>query len=346
MREKEVVSLVKCSSYEQARADKAIEKALNMLDFDFSKYREKKVLIKPNLVGIHDKNQIAVTTNKSLIEAVCKILKKHKCKIYIGDSPFTNPKQVMEKTEIGKVARKYGKLVIFDQEKMIKIRDEKAHVLKNFYLPRIVKEASLIINMPKLKTHQLTKFTGAIKNLYGCIPGGMKQKLHAIASKEKKFSKMLVDIYQNIKPELNIMDAVIGMEGNGPSSGDARKVGLILASRNAVALDIAACRIIGQKIRKVYAIKQALKRKLASKKIIVYGTLPRLDFKKPRMTSRLRRLFASFIREKPIVCDKKKCVKCGICARHCPRKAIKLANNLRNLLVILGFLKFKQGSVP
>ena len=198
-------------------------------------------------------------------------------------------------------------------------------ILKSFFLPKIIKEADLIISLPKLKTHQLAKFTGAIKNLYGCITGGTKQKYHKKAQGSKKHGKLLVDIYQNIRPELNIMDAVIGMEGDGPTSGDARKVGYLLASKNAVNLDLVSAKMIGYKPKSIYTNKEALKRKLARKKSKIVGEkLPKFKFKKPCKDKKFRAAFKNLIKERPIVCDTKKCIRCGKCARSCPAKAISM----------------------
>ncbi len=183
----EKVGVVRCSDYNQKKVDKAIEKALSLIDFDFSEFRGKKVLIKPNVVGCFPKKQIATTTHPSLVEAVCKILKKNNCKIFIGDSPFTEPVSSFKASGIDKVAKKYGRLVTFEQDKLINIRDKNAKILKKFEIAEIVKNVDLIINMPKLKTHSLTKYTGAVINLYGIIPGGLIQRIHLHAKGDEEF---------------------------------------------------------------------------------------------------------------------------------------------------------------
>lgn len=323
-KEAEKVAIVRCKTYKQKEVDKAVSKVLELAEIKFPK--RKKVLIKPNIVGSFKKTQKAVTTHPSIIEAVCKILKKNNCKIYIGESSFTNTPCAFRDSGIQKVAKKYGKLIIFEQDKLIRIKDSKAKILKNFYLSKTLKHADLIINMPKLKTHQLTKYTGAIKNLYGCIPGGMKQKLHGKASNEKKFSKLLVDIYQNVKPEVNIMDGVIGMEGKGPTSGKPKKSGYILASKSAISLDVVSSKLMGYKPKQILMIKEAIKRKLGSFKFELVGLdkLPNLKFEKPFVTGILNRAVLKMFRQKPIIVDEKKCIKCGICANKCPMKAITL----------------------
>jgi len=324
----EKVSIVKCKGYVQAKVDKAVEKALKLIEFDFSKYKGKKVLIKPNVVGVFPKKQIATTTNPTVVEAVCKILKKNNCKIFIGDSPFTNPEDSFKASGIDKIAKKYGKLVIFELDKLVNVKDKNAKVLKKFPMSKALRNADLVISIPKLKTHTLTKYTGAIKNLYGVIPGGLKQRTHLKAKGDKKFSNVLIDIYQNVMPELTIMDGIIGMEGEGPSSGDPVKTNLILASKSGIALDIAACKIITLNPKSVFTIKEAVKRKLYPKfKFIPVGDkIPKFKFDIPgcREKEQTKKMICDLFRERPIVCDTKKCIKCGLCAKKCPAKAIIL----------------------
>ena len=321
----EKVGVVKCRTYNQKEVDKSVEKVLSLIDFKFKKGT--KVLIKPNVVGSFPKKQIACTTNPAIIEAVCKILKKNECKIFIGDSPFTNPENSFKASGIEKVARKYGKLIIFEQEKLIKIKDKKAKTLKKFEIAKIIKEADLIIDMPKLKTHVLTKYTGAIKNLYGCIPGGLKQKIHLQGKGDENFSKILVDIYQNIKPKLTIMDAVIGMDGEGPTSGNPQKVGLILASKNGIALDIAATKMIGLFPHEINTIKESIKRKLYPDydfQLVGLKQLPKFKFEIPHEARKTQKMLNKLGEYKPIVVDEKKCIKCRTCEKHCPTKSISM----------------------
>jgi ferredoxin len=156
------------------------------------------------------------------------------------------------------------------------------------------------------------------------IPGGLKQRLHKKARGDR-FSEILVDIYQNIIPDLTILDGVWGMDGHGPASGSPQKAGLILASQNTVALDIAASTIMDFKPKEIPAIKYAIQRKLYPNykfELVGLKKLPCIHFRKPikgKTSSRVRRFG-----ELPIICDIKKCIKCGTCAKHCPVKAIKL----------------------
>jgi uncharacterized protein (DUF362 family) len=225
-----------------------------------------------------------------------------------------------------KIAKKYNaKIIVFEQEKLVKIKNFKNKILKSFPVAKILTEVDYIIDMSKMKTHTLALATLGIKNLYGLIPGGLKQRLHNKAH-GKKFSEILVDIYQNFKPHLTLMDAIIGMEGEGPASGDPKRANLILASKNTVALDICASQIMGYGAKEIDSTKIAVERKLYPNyefNLVGMKKLPIIKFKKPKThmsSSALRSVF----KEKPIVCDHDKCIKCGTCAKHCPAKAITL----------------------
>ena len=319
-----LVSIVPCSNYEIC--ENAIRKALKDINFEIKE--NSKVLIKPNVLGGHSP-ELAVTTHPKIIESIVKICLEKKCDITIAEnSGFyldggTN--KALEVSGIKEVADKYDiKLINLEQIKIKKIIDDKAEIYKELELPEIIFEQDLIINVPKLKTHTLMKYTGAVKNLYGIIPGGRKQILHNIGKSESEFGKILVDIYQNIKPRLNIMDGIIGLEGNGPgSTGIPKKTGLILASASAPALDIVASGIIGYKEDEIYTTLYCKKRGLVEKPEII-GTIPKIPYKKP-INMRPPGFILGWIMKQGAMTPyaiKKSCVRCGICKKVCPVKAI------------------------
>ena len=320
------VAVVKCNSYDKKKVEKAVRQALSLIKFD--PLNGTKVLIKPNgvMTSADCKKQEAITTHLTVLEAICKILKENKCKIYIGESSFTNTACVMKKLGYDALAKKYkAKLIIFEQNKLVDITDNNAVILKKFEVSQILKEVDYIIDVPKMKTHSLAHVTLGIKNLYGIIPGGLKQRLHNQAHGDK-FADILVDIYQNFKPQLTILDAIVGMEGEGPSNGDSKKVGLILASKNTVALDVCASTIMGYNPDRIPTISTAIKRGLyPDYKFNLLGMkkLPIVHFKRPFIGKYLARVFSIF-KEKPIVCNKDKCIKCCACMNHCPVKAISM----------------------
>jgi len=331
------VSVLKCENYNVEEIYKVIKRSLKNINFQIPK--NKKILLKPNVLS-QRKPETAVDTHPAILNALCKLLKENNNEIWIGDSAgitdYGGTEEAFEVSGIKAVAKKYNaKLISFEGSEKKEIIDNNAKIIKKFILAKEPFTADLIINLPKLKTHVLTKYTGAVKNMFGCVPGGGKSEKHALAPNEDMFSHLLLDIYQNIKPHLSIMDAIIGLEGDGPgSAGIPKKAGLILASENAIALDIEASRIIGYAPLDIKTTKYAIERGLFTKtedvEVIGEKNL-KIDFKKPtakaQVASNLPKPIVKFIfnltARKPYV-KKNKCKKCNICANVCPVKAIKL----------------------
>ena len=261
------VSIIKCSSYEELKVLKAIRKALK--DIDFKIPSKKTILLKPNIL-LQTTPKKGVTTHPLIVNAICKILTEKHNKVIIGESGGIlgkgGTKKAFQVSGIKKIADKYNiKCLSFSEIPTKKIINKNAVIEKEMFLPKILFEVDMIINLPKLKTHSMMLYTGAVKNLYGCIPGGKKQAYHAQTKTYEKFANLLLDIYENIKPQLNIVDGIVAMEGNGPTGGDLKKANIILASKNAIALDIIAEKIMGFE-NEVLTTNLAIKRKLFSDK--------------------------------------------------------------------------------
>lgn len=323
------VSVVECRSYDEKEVLKAVEKAIDEIGFNIKE--SSKVLLKPNvLMGVPPEK--AITTNPAIIDAVCAILERKKCHILIGESCGIVKEggvlEAFEEAGISAIAKKHNaKLVSFGHEKIIKVENEKAGFAKEMFLPKTFFDVDLIINLPKMKTHTLMLFTGAVKNLFGCIPGGRKQEYHAEANTKEKFANLLLDIWMNVKPQLNIMDGIEGMDGNGPSNGNIVKPGLVLASDNAIALDIVAEKIIGFE-GEVLTSKFALQRGLIKKEYVEHGELPLFKFRKPssavsKMPPWLSAYFLKKAKAYPAI-DKNKCRKCKTCVNVCPVQAMEM----------------------
>jgi len=315
------VSVLRCKEYNLRKVESTIRKSLNLINFKIPK--NKKILLKPNILGHYGgARSKAITTNPIIVKAIAKIFKGNK--LFLGDSsgqPDTD--KALQETHIKEIAEKAGiKVLNFDITKKIQV-NFKGEFLKKQYIPSIVKDADLIINLPKLKTHSLTIYTGAIKNLFGIIPGGRKSQLHNLTKTEQKFSEMLVDILKFVKPGLTIMDGIVGMDGNGPSMGEPHYTGIILVSENPVALDIVATKIIGFNPEKITAIKVAKKQNLVNKIEIIGNKKLKFNYDKPSATFRFMPSFIkTMLFEKKFSVDKNKCKKCGVCAKVCPVNAI------------------------
>lgn len=317
------VLIRKCESYKEKDVLPAIKEA-----FKLWKPKPKKiVLIKPNLLGSYRKS-CCVTTHPAVVDAICKILKKNKNKIWIGDSSFENTERAIKKSGMLKVAKKYNaKVINFDRAKQKLVRIPKNKYLNKFYLPEPVLKADYIISVPKLKTHSLAKLTCAIKNSYGMIAGAKKQYYHKIARKKEQFAELLLELYNKVNPDFTIVDGVIGMEGEGPSAGTSKKTGLILASTNQIALDLVVCDIVGFKRDSVPTNKVALKKRLLKEKIRIIGKLYKVPYKAPseHELTRILSILNMIIPKAKITVHKDVCIKCHSCEKRCPVKAITLA---------------------
>lgn len=313
------VSIVKCSSYKNEEVKSALLASLKNINFEFKPGI--KVLIKPNLLS-PSLPEKAITTHPVIIEELCKILASKKAEIYIGDSSAVYTDQALETCGMNKLS-KYGKIINFESEKK-KILNF-GEKMSKIPLPKILFDVDLVINIAKMKTHGLTQVTLCVKNLYGCIPGELKSELHKLLPHVKDFSKLLVNLEETIKPELNIIDGTIGIEGEGPgSAGKITKPKMIIASKNAFAADIIASEIMGFKPKSIYTNKMSgIKRE----DIEISGNNKNAHFffQKPKSQSIMYFMFLNRLFPKPqIYFDKEKCEKCHLCESKCPVKAVSL----------------------
>jgi uncharacterized protein (DUF362 family)/Pyruvate/2-oxoacid:ferredoxin oxidoreductase delta subunit len=316
-----IVSVKHCKDYSAQHLKPVVKQILS--DCTFNPHG-KTILIKPNLLAPHNPEE-AITTNPKIIAELCKILKKNKCKIIIGDSSSHDTHLAIKKCGIEKLS-KYAQIINFDSETKIKI-NKKGKILKSFYIPKILKQADIVISFAKLKTHGLTKMTGAVKNLYGCIPGRTKEEYHSLANTEEKFCNLLLDIYEEIRPEFCIIDGIEAIEGEGPgATGKKKKAGVLIASKNCIAADIIAARIMGFKENEVLTNKFAIKRGLFNDSMKIMGKVKNLNFDR-RSSALIGNLLslAPLLGKPKILFNHSKCIKCGLCAKKCPVGAIKLS---------------------
>jgi len=212
---------------------------------------------------------------------------------------------------------------------------------KLFYIANGVLEIPAVVNLPKMKTHSLTVMTGAIKNMFGVIPGLRKAAFHARLADPRAFARMLIDLNRFITPELNIMDAVVGMEGNGPTHGDPVHTGLLLFSRDAAALDATACRIMGIEPERLYFLQHAGSSGLGNirtQDIEIKGVaLAECAGKKYKLSLShkwrqgaplLQKYGKKFLIPRPVI-NNYLCTRCGVCVNICPvsPKALKNHNS-------------------
>jgi uncharacterized protein (DUF362 family)/NAD-dependent dihydropyrimidine dehydrogenase PreA subunit len=211
------------------------------------------------------------------------------------------------------------------------------------FIPRVgvsaeILDADVLISLPKFKTHGLTVMTGAIKNSYGILPGAQKARLHQLAGSPARFHDMVVDVFRLRIPDLFIMDAVVGMEGNGPASPDLREIGVILAADNGVAMDGVVARMMGLDPGSLGFLEKAQAEGLgdyAEDKLEIVGNLFTVpDFKLPPLSgagiasnSAIADRMHATMQLRPQA-DPDLCSSCGACIEQCPVSALHMEDDI------------------
>jgi uncharacterized protein (DUF362 family) len=239
------VALSQCPDYQRGNIEKSIRNILDHLG-GVEQYvsKDDRVLIKPNLLKGSSPGK-CITTHPAVVEAMVRIVLDHGGRPFIGDSPaFGDLSAVAKVTGMADICKRYNiPLQPFNSPVDVKVSDP---FVRTLHIDKAVLDADKIINIPKLKTHVQVGFSGAVKNLFGCLSGKKKVLWHFKAGdKEHRFGRMLLEIYNTLSPAMHIVDAVVALEGNGPAKGNPRQVGLIAASVDALSLDRVLCDIVG-----------------------------------------------------------------------------------------------------
>lgn len=299
------------------------------------------VLIKPNLLTSRTPDQ-AVTTHPEVVRALIRILRERGAEPAVGDSPANVMKmeQVWEQTGFRQLCREENvRLINMDRA------GSETFVLAGtkIAIARPVLDADVVISVPKVKTHVLTVFTGAVKNLYGAIPGFQKATLHKRFPKPARFGEMLSGLYGKIRPALAIADGVVGMDGDGPSGGSPVQLGFLAASADSVALDAAICRLLGIDADCVPYLRNMERLGLGATRpgnVELVGAPPEEirpeRFRVPGtllsnlIPGWLVRLLGPCIWIRPVFKDH--CISCGQCVKACPADALSIARGARPVL--------------
>ncbi|MBE0500873.1 MAG: DUF362 domain-containing protein [Desulfuromonadales bacterium] len=298
-----------------------------------------RVLLKPNLLS-GKPPELAVTTHPEIVRGVIELVQMAGATALVGDSPgIGRPEQVLKKCGIWKVIQETG--AGFAPFTVSVNVATKTGTFQQLELAQDILDADVIINLPKLKTHQMMGMTCGVKNLFGAVVGMRKPRLHLQAGVSKEyFALMLLELAEFINPALTIVDAVVGMEGDGPGSGDPVEIGALLAGVNALAVDTVACELLGLAPDSVWTQVVAHKTKRPGARldqIEIVGapaaTLrpaafkpahsSELDFRLPRF---LKKTLRSTLSARPEV-DHERCRRCGICVEACPPQIMTIENN-------------------
>lgn len=325
--------MIQPASYENVR--QAVDRAFEHFPL---KLQGKSILIKPNVLRASEWNEGIVTHPAVLKAVVEKVETMNPASIIVGDNPglfnYGANEESFRQTGLMDAAGRHYENIGNDSVKV----DFNPDFLPTLSLSRAVTDADIIISLPKFKTHGLTVITGAIKNSYGFLPGAQKAKLHKVAGNPQRFHEMLVDVFRLRVPDLFIVDAVVGMEGNGPASPDLRKIGLILASDNAVSMDAIIATLMGCDPKKLRFLQKANEAGLGEydiEKIEVLGELkPLPDFKLPPLggeaimhNETIQGMLLDRALLRPNV-DRELCTSCGTCVDQCPVSALSMDEDI------------------
>ena len=336
------VVLVRCADYDERAVGTAIDQAVESIGgWDRYVRPGQTVLVKPNLLTDTDPDA-AVTTHPEVVRAVIRAVKTRGAVCRVGDSPSSVLKleRVWERTGMRQVClEEDAELVSLEQGGAEHVETDGMA----FDIARPVLDADVVINLPKVKTHVLTSLTCAVKNTYWCVPGLQKTGLHRQYFHAGRFSRVVAAVYARVRPALAIADGVVGMDGDGPSSGRVVPFGFIAASSDAVALDTCMCRLLGIDLRAVPYLgylERAGIGETAPERIAVLGESiealrpPRVDLPNTLGVRLIPQWLVSvggrFVWSRPRFTDR--CVQCGLCVKTCPVGALGLEGSAKPLL--------------
>lgn len=342
------VYLISCDDYELNNAYNKLKFLLEDNDLlDFVK-NDMVIAIKTNLVST-SKPESAVITHPHLLYALCKILIEKGAKVIVGDSPGGLYQEAVlssmyHKTGLETILET-GALLNHDFQQQV-VETNSLKLIKHLDCCSWLLKADAIINFCKLKTHGMMSLSASCKNMFGAVPGTLKLEYHYRYPSHNDFADMLIDIQEFYKCKLHICDAIMAMEGNGPTKGTPRKVGLLLASKSCYALDLVCCKIIGLDINQVPTIKQAIERNLCVDNVDKVSINMNIDnylisdFKNIEHLDNIQfysedgkswfkkivgKLAKSILLVRPRV-KNKECIGCKKCANICPANAIVMKN--------------------
>ena len=337
------VAISKCSDYNVENVNKSLNEVLDMLGgLSFIKDGSK-IAIKANLVSFM-KPEKAATTHPALLMELCKLLKEKNCKVVVGDSPggpynSINLNKVYKATgmeELEKIGVKLN-----DNFSTETISFPEGKVCKEFPFTSYLKEADYVINFCKLKSHGMMGMSCAVKNLFGTIPGVIKPEFHFRYPNYNDFANMLIDLNEYLKPCLIIVDGIVAMEGNGPTAGVPKQVGVVLASKDPYKLDLVCSKIINLELNNVPVLEMALERGLIPEKYnnvktnVDIDELVVQDFDTRKVhkslwfdddSKLLGKIIKKALSSKPNV-KKSECIGCKKCFEVCPAKAITMIDS-------------------
>ena len=340
------VFLDRVEGYGEAGLRRAVEAGWDSLGADAPPFRAgDRVLLKPNLLAGR-RPEKAVTTHPDMIAAVAGFLKDRGCRVALGDGPsIESTRRVVTVCGYDPVCARFGvEVVPFEHGRDVPSRHRR-------WFPRLHLWEGLagfdhVVNLPKLKTHTQMTLTLGVKNLFGCVPGKRKAAYHLSAGDSpERFARLMLEIWETVRPSLTVLDGVVAMEGNGPNLGDPRPVGLVALSPDALALDAVIGALVGLPPERHPIVAEAraagipganageldVRGRPAQEMAVPDFRLPKPADVQWRLPSFLVRTFKNWWTHRPEI-QPGPCTLCGQCREICPAEAIH-ANGDRSLRI-------------
>lgn len=328
------VAIVKCKDYDEEKVLRALQQAIDLIGGIQTFVKQgSQVLLKPNLLFGRSPEK-AVTTHPSILRGIIQIVREAGGVPFIGDSPSIGGlTRAAEKAGIKAVADEM-KCPLVEFNRPVPPARGGGKIFRQLEIDQAVFDADVVINLPKWKTHAQMLLTLGVKNLFGCVPGPRKPLWHLRAGENRKaFAQALLDIYRVVQPSLTILDGVVGMEGNGPGSGDPIPLGLILASKDALSIDLIVCDLLGIPRKSIPTNQVAIEEGMGRDSIEIVGESVEASkishFKLPppfgiswNLPGFMRNALKNALTSKPWI-DDQLCEECGRCTEICPPKALK-----------------------
>ncbi len=349
------VCCASCSEYDQDTVCAIIDRFFEHLGADRLIRPGCKVVIKPNMV-IRRSPDEATTTHPTIVAAVIRAVKR------LGAGSVTVAESsggLYNKAAMGAVFSGCGIAAVCEQEGAIINQDfgyqavdcPDAVLCHQFNIINPIIEADVVINIAKLKTHAMTGLSGCVKNMFGSVPGLGKPEMHCQYPDMSDFQQMIVDLCTLTAPAISILDAVMCMEGDGPTGGSPRFVGALLGGLNPFAVDIAACRLIAVEPKNIHMLRHGIARglspaSLSEVELIGDDVEPMrvADFRQPKsQTKNIVDYFPKFLQPlvakgkgiiapRPVI-NAKKCIGCGKCAESCPQHTITIDKQKKRAVI-------------
>lgn len=341
------VAVTKTCSYESLEISSAVRRHFELLGLSERIKPGMRVLLKPNLL-MKRRPEEFTTTHPAVVGGIAAcLIELGVTDITLCDSPggpYTKQalNSIYEVCGMRAMADTYGiKLNLGTESFERKVPSYKA--VSGFTLIKPLEEADFIINIAKLKTHAMTNLSGGVKNLFGTIPGLMKPEFHWRFPQKDRFCEMLVDLCETVRPDVTFVDAIVSMEGDGPSGGTAKQTDLLLSSDSPYDMDLALCKMMLLDTQEVFTVSHSIARglcpKTADELLFLGDSLPIFDdFRFPRakgirfeehlprfMQRPAGALVRRFFNSRPRIV-KNGCIGCGKCAESCPAKVISIVN--------------------